>query len=167
MEIERRAYPIKVYTATHEVRGIHKPIGNLLTAINNEGICFEMTDVTYTPLSPNAALRPISVPQAILHKDEILFIAFEEESVAEDLTMLKRVERLIIYTASFVLRGDMHLGAEDQVRDLLDSIRGRFQPLTEATVFPVVETQTRVEPDYDLVLLNTTRIQLYHPENAE
>ncbi len=167
MEIERRAYPIKVYTATHEVKGIHTPIGNFLTAINNEGVCFEMTDVTYTPLSPNAALRPISVPQAILHKDEILFIAFEEEGVAEDLTMLKRVDRLIVYTASFVLRGEMHLGAEDQVRDLLDTIRGRFQPLTEATIFPVVETQVSVASDYDLLLLNSTNIQLYHPENAE
>jgi hypothetical protein len=156
-----------VYTATHEVRGIHTPIGNLLTAINNEGVCFEMTDVTYTPLSPNAALRPISVPQAILHKDEILFIAFEEEGVAEDLTMLKRVDRLIIYTASFVLRGEMHLGAEDQIRDMLDTIRGRFQPLTVATVFPVVETQIRVASEYDMVLLNTTSIQLYHPVGAE
>lgn len=167
MEIERRAYPIKVYTATHEVRGIHTPIGNLLTAINNEGVCFEITDATYTPLAPNAALRPISVPQAILHKDEILFIAFDEEGVAEDLTMLKRVDRLIIYTASFVLRGEIHLGAEDQIRDMLDTMRGRFQPLTETTVFPVVETQIRVDPNYDLVLLNTTSIQLYHPESAE
>jgi hypothetical protein len=167
MEIERRAYPVKVYTATHEVRGIHTPIGNLLTAINNEGVCFEMTDVTYTPLAPNAVLRPISVPQAVLHQDEILFIAFEEEGIAEDLTMLKRVDRLIIYTASFVLRGEMHLGAEDQIRDMLDTIRGRFQPLTEATIFPVVETQVRVSPDCDLVLLNTTSIQFYHPENAE
>ena len=50
---------------------------------------------------------------------------------------------------------------------MLDTIRGRFQPLTEATIFPVVETQVRVSPDCDLVLLNTTSIQFYHPENAE
>ena len=166
MEIERRSYPVKIYTATHEIKGIHTPIGNLLTAINNEGVCLEVTEATFTPLAPGAALRPIQVPQVIVNQDEILFIAFGEEDVAEGLTMLKRVERVIAYTASFVLRGDLHLGAEDQVNDLLDTLRGRFQPLTEAKVFPVIETQVSVTADHTLVLLNTTNIQLYHPESA-
>lgn len=165
MEITRRSYPVQVFTATHQAEGLYQPIGNMMTIVNDqEVICFELRDATLTPLAAGAALRPIAVPRLVVNKKDILFVAMMDDTLRKELNMLRRVERIIAYLPSFVLRGEFHLGAEQQLSDMLDTLPGVFQPITAATLFPLIETPVRVQRDHDLVVLNTRAIQFYHAE---
>ena len=94
----------------------------------------------------------------------MLFVYFKEEKVADELRMLRRTEPAILYTASFALRGDIHLGAEQQFRDMFDTMRGHFQALTDVTIFPLVETKVTVPRQARLIMFDITSVVLYHPE---
>jgi hypothetical protein len=167
MEIRRRSYPVELFTATHRVFGVYDPIGSFLIAANApDTICFSLADATFAPLQPDAPLRPIHVPRLTVNKAQILFITFGDDTVREESSILRRVERAIVYMPGFVLRGGFHLGAEDQIADFLDRLRGDFQPLSEVTIFPLNEVDGGIEREHDLVMVNIRAIQHYHPETT-
>ena len=168
MEITRRSYPVQVLTSTHEITGNYQPIGQFMNAINNPAsTCFPLDGATYLPLAPGVTLRSISVPQLTVIKPDIQFICFQDDTLQNELHMLQRVARMIVYTPAFALRGEVHLGAEDQLHDMLDTLRGQFQPLTDATIFPLHETRASVKRQQALIVVNTRAIQLYHPDHSD
>lgn len=165
MVVTRRWYRVEVFTSTFSLQGTYAPVGRLLDALNREGnVSFSMSDVSFTPLAPNASLRTISVPSLTLNKQEILFFGFEEGASIEELMLRRRVERAILYLPHFVVRGELHLGTEDRFHDVLDAWRGQFQPVTSATLYPLDEIRGSVRKAHDLIIVNTSAIQLYHPE---
>ena len=165
MEIPKRLYPVRVYTATHAIEGMHQPAGSFMNAINEaDNVCFAVNDATFQPLSAQSMLRPATVPEAVVNKHDILFICFSDDTLQNELNMLRRVERVIAYTPAFALRGDFHLGAEAQTRDMVDTFRGQFQPLTDVTIFPLIETNVSIPRNESMVIVNTLAIPLYHPE---
>jgi hypothetical protein len=165
MDIARRAYAIELYTMVYKVEGVFQPLGDLLEDINSpERACFYMSDLTFTPLDPGSRLPPLSVPEAGFSKRDVLLVCFKDENVVDELHLLRRVERLIVYTPAFALRGNMHLGVEQHIRDMLDTMRGRFQPMTEVTLFPLIDTQVDIPRAQSILLLNTDLVQVYYPE---
>jgi hypothetical protein len=167
MQVVRRAYPVEVYTATHHIVGTYDPIGSITTAINTPGTtCFPVADATFAPLVPGSPLRPISVPRLTVNKAQILFVAFLDDTAAEDMTLFPRAERIIVYMPGFVLRGEFHLGAEDQVSDFADVVRGSFQPMTDVTIVPLCEIQANLRAEHDLLMVNIRAMQHYHVEDA-
>jgi hypothetical protein len=168
MEITRRSYPVQVITTTHAITGIYQPIGNFMVAINNpDSTCLPLSEATFTPLATGAPLRSITVPEATVNKRDILFVCFPDDTVQRELNMFKRVARLIAYTPAFVLRAEFHLGAEDQVGEMLDTLRGQFQPLTDVTIFPLLELQVSLDRQHDLVVINSQAITIYHAETTQ
>jgi hypothetical protein len=166
MVVTRRWYRVEVLTRTYRLQGTYAPIGRMLDALNRqENVSFVMSDVSFTPLSPSASLRTISVPALTLSKNEILLFTFEERAAPEELMMRKRTERAIVYLPHFVVRGDFHLGTEDRFHDVLDAWRGQFQPITSATLYPLDEMRGALRKTHDLIILNTSAIQHYHPES--
>jgi hypothetical protein len=165
MVVTRRWYRVEVVTGTYSLQGTYAPVGRLLDGLNREGnASFVMSDVSFTPLAPDASLRTINVPAVTLNKNEILFFTFEEGGAVEELMLRKRVERAIVYLPHFVVRGEFHLGTEDRFHDVLDAWRGQFQPITSATLYPLDEMRGNARTAYDLIIVNTSAIQLYHPE---
>ena len=165
MEIPKRLYPVKVFTATHAIEGVHQPMGSFMIALNDmDNVCFAVNEATFTPLAVQTVLRPVSVPEAVANKNDILFICMLDDTLQSELTLLKRVAQIISYTPAFALRGDFHLGAEAQTRDMLDTFRGQFQPVTDVTIFPLIETRVPIERQQSMVVVNTHAIQLYHPQ---
>ena len=165
MEIPKRLYPVQVYTATHVIEGEHQPVGSFMNAINEaDNVCFAVNEATFTPLAAQTMLRPVSVPEVVVNKHNILFICLLDDTLQGELNMLKRVQRVIAYTSAFALRGDFHLGAEAQTRDMVDTFRGEFQPLTDVTIFPLIETRVNIVREQSMVIVNALAIQIYHPE---
>jgi hypothetical protein len=165
MEITRRSYPVDLYTAAFKVEGIYQPIGNLLDDMNRTDIkCIPLSDATFTALDPRSPLRSVSVPQVVVSKEDLLFLCFKDENTVDEFRMLPRAERIISYTSAFALRGDFHLGAEQQVRDMLDTMRGRFQPVTDVTVFPLFETKVTIPRERRLAVLDIQAVQMYHAQ---
>jgi hypothetical protein len=167
MEITRRSYLVDLFTATHKIEGVFQPVGDILISLNNaEQAYVPLSEATFTPLDPESPLRPASVPQVVVSKEDLIFACLRDEDVVEEIRMLRRVERIIVYTAAFALRGEFHLGVEQRIPDMLDTMRGHLQPITDVTVFPLIQTKVAIPRKQRLVLLNTHAVQMYHPETT-
>jgi hypothetical protein len=167
MEIARRSLTVALFTSTRRIEGIYQPIGEILTDLNTtERRCVPISNARIAPLDPGSTLRPMSLPQAIVPKEDILFFSFKDQSIVDELRLFPRPEKVVIYTPTFALRGVVHLGMEQPVQDMLDTMRGRFHPLTDVTIFPLLKTRAAAPRAQKLVLLNVDAVQLYHPDIA-
>ncbi len=165
MDIPRRSYQVDILTATYKVEGSLRPIGSLMNALNDPELGFlYMAEATISPLAAHPALRPVVVPEVVVNKSDLLFIHFLDDSINEELRMFKRTERAVVYTQSFALRGDFHLGAEQQFRDMLDTMKGDFQPMTDVSIFPLFQTRVSVPRESDLILINIKAVKMYYSE---
>jgi hypothetical protein len=168
MELIRQAYPAKMFTATRVFEGVYQPMGALLSDINDpDKGDFYLADATFTSLAQGSKFPPVSVPEVVVRKHDVIFFYFEDESADEQFRLLAREEEVVVYTAAFALRGSFHLGAEQRVRDMFDTMRGDFQPMTGVTIFPLVQPRTAISRECRMILINVKNIQLYHPVVAE
>ncbi len=164
MEMIRQEYTVTMFTATRKFEGIFHPMGALFEDINDpEKGDFYLTEVTFSPLSPGSRFGLISMPEVVVRKHNVIFFYFRDKSAHEKLRLLTRTERIAVYTETFALQGDFHLGAEQKYRDMFDTMRGDFQPMTDVTLFPLLQTQVPLVREHDMILINTQNMYFYHP----
>jgi hypothetical protein len=163
----RKSYPVEIFTSSFKVEGQLEPIGRLLNALNNpEGASILIRQATVSSLSASGPLSSFALEEIVLSKDDIFFISLTDEKDHSALSLLKRVEREIVYLPLFVIRADFHLGGETRFRDMLDTLPGTFLPITDAAIFPLFAPQVAVPSHRDLLLINKKQITLYHAEQS-
>ncbi len=164
MEFVRQSYPMELFSATRRFEGIYEPTGALFDDVNNPSKGdFALSKATCTVLSPDSLLSPVSLPEVVVRKHDVIFFYFKDESAHDKFRLLARTEKIVVYTATFALRGDFHLGVEQRVRDMFDTMRGDFQPMTDVTIFPLIKTQVPIPRQLKMAFINIKNIQLYHP----
>ncbi len=161
----RRSYPVEIFTTSFKIEGQLEPIGHLMDALNDpERDSMLIRQATVSPLSSGGPLSSLALEEMVLSKSDALFIYLADEQDRSALSLLKRVERVIVYLPLFVIRADFHLGGETRVRDMLDSLTGTFLPITDVAIFPLFAPQVAVPTRRDLLLINKKQITFYHAE---
>lgn len=164
MEFVRQSYPMEFFSAARRFEGIYEPMGALLDDINSASKGdFFLSKATSTMLSPDSLLSPVSLPEVIIRKQDVVFFYFKDESAHDKFRLLTRTEKIVVYTATFALRGNFHLGVEQRVRDMFDTMRGDFQPMTDITIFPLIKTHVSIPRQLKMAFINIKNIQMYHP----
>ena len=74
---------------------------------------------------------------------------------------------MTIYTSSFAIQGEFHLGGEMRVRDFLDGLVAEFVPVTNAKLFPLVPPKANIATNHPFVIINTNFNTMYHSEDTE
>lgn len=167
MVISRLSYEVMLLTSSRRIDGWYQPIGEILIDLNNlERETITVSTARLAPLEPASLLRPMSLPEAFVRKDDVLFILFKDQSVGDHMRTLPRPERLVVYTPAYALRGVFHLGMEQPMYDMMDTTRRVFVPVTEVTLFPLIKTRVAAPREQRLVILNLRAVQLYHAEIA-
>ena len=168
MEMVQQAYPVKLFTTTREFEGAYLPVGAPSGDINDpERGGLHLTDTTFTALAQDSKFPPVSVPEIVVSKSDTIFFYFEDESTNEQFRLLARTERVVVYTAICALRGTFHLGVDQRLRTMLDTMRGDFQPMTDVTIFPLLQTRVAIPREKKMILINIKNIELYHPIATE
>jgi hypothetical protein len=168
MEIARQVYPIELYTHTRQFAGTFEPVGALMNDINDpEKGDFSLAEATFTSLDPASQLGTVAVPQVIVRKHDVIFFYFRDKSAHEKFRLMTRTEQIIVHTATFAIKGDFHLGAEQNVRDMFDTMRGDFQAMTDVTIFPLIECKLAIPHEIDLIMVNSENILFYYPATQE
>jgi len=164
MDIRRPKYPVELFTHSRHFIGTFEPLGALLDDINdpNRGD-FYLTQATFTPLDPASPFKPVSMPEVVVRKHDVIFLFFKDKSAHTTFRLLTRTEQVIVYTTLFAAKGEFHLGAEQRVRDMFDTMRGDYQAMTDVTIFPLIPTRVAMPREVDLILINTKNILFYHP----
>lgn len=168
MEMIRQSYPVELFTRTRHFLGTFEPMGALLDDINdpNKGDLY-LTQATFAPLEPGSQFGAVTVPEAVVRKHDVLFFYFKDKSAHDKFRLLARTERVVVYTVAMAIKGDFHLGAEQRLRDMFDTMRGDFQAMTNVTIFPLIKTQVAIPRQVDMILINNKNVLLYHPATLE
>ncbi len=163
----RRLYPSEIYTTSSRIDGQIEPLGELLSVINDDRKNYLLVHEAVTaPLLAASPLGTISAKEAILNKNDIVFFSLLSEENRAAVRLLQTVERLIVYTPSFVIRANFHLGGEMRVRDLFDTLTTTFVPVTEAQIFPLFTPKATITPTAEMLIVNKHFISFYHAEQA-
>jgi hypothetical protein len=161
----RKSYPVEIFTNSFKVEGQLEPVGRLLDALNNpERGSMLIREGIVSSLSASDPLSSFALEEMVLGKKDALFIYLTDEEDRSALSLLKRVERMIVYLPLFVIRADFHLGGETRFRDMLDTLPGTFLPITDVAIFPLFTPQVSIPSHRDLLLINKEQITLYHAE---
>jgi hypothetical protein len=163
----RRLYRSEIYTTSCRVDGAIDPLGELISVINDDRKNYLLVhEANTTPLFATSPLGTITTKEALLNKNDIVFLNLLSEEDRTTIRLLQTIERLIIYTPDFVIRANFHLGGEMRVRDLFDTLTTTFVPATEAQIFPLFAPKANITPTAEMLIVNKHFINLYHPEQA-
>ncbi len=156
-------YPVKVLTPAFLIHGQVEPKGTLLNYLNdrdNETVPFY--EVTLYDLS--GKLKPTPHSMVVIRKVDICGLYLDDAKGRGDIQLLKRAEKVILHLPHLVCRGEIHLGSEARLQDLLDTMIGQFIALTGASVFPTIALPAEFPHQPELLLLHKDAVQAYYPE---
>lgn len=163
----RKSYPVEVFTKSFKVEGQLEPVGRLIDALNDPGKdSMLMRQGTVSSYSAGGPVSSFTLEEIVLSKSDTFFIHLADEEDRSELSLLKRVERVIVYLPLFVIRADFHLGSETRFRDMIDTLPGTFLPITDVAIFPLFAPRLAVPSHRDLLLINKKQITLYHAEKS-
>ena len=161
----RRVCRAEVYATQFLFTGEIIPRGKLLDDLNSadRGYVF-IRPASIAPLTPDCVLGSFSRDEIIVDKRDIVAVYLADEADRAEIGLLRKEERVIVYTATFILRATFHLGGEMRIRDMFDVITTTFVPISDVSLFPLHPLKSQIPRHRDLLLLNKSQVIFYHPE---
>jgi len=156
-------HEVQILTIHFQLSGQLEAVGPVDYFINDPNRdCLALYDVRLVPLTPGGPLKPLSRPHVVVLKPRIVFLYLGSAEARTSIRTLARRELLVAYTPLAVCRGYFHMPAEANVNDFLGVTPGDLLPVTEASVFPLIELPDPFPAKADLLLVGRAYIQLYH-----
>jgi len=105
--------------------------------------------------------------ELIINKRHVVCVALLDQAYYEGIRLAPNIHVLTVYTPSFVIQGEFHLGGEMRVRDFIDSLTLDFTPVTNAKFFPSVSTKASFAPSCPFIIINKNMMAFYHSHGEE
>ncbi len=152
---------VSVLTAIFQIRGKLRILGDLATFLNNEQL------TTLSVYGANVLGVSISNPAAQMTQAEMIMNKRSAHLIAVEgtppsVTLLPRIESLVMYTSQFALMGKFHLGADARVTDFAEISLSQYIPVTEVRIFPLFQARPGVINAASLAFIHKTAILTYH-----
>ena len=154
----------QILTGSFQYGGQIESVGPIFEYINNTNRhSLSLHDVHLAPLTPGSPMKGLSRPHVIVRRNRVVFIYFAEKETRDNIRVLKRTETLVAYTSVAVCRGHFHMAQEANLGDFLDATQEALIPVSDATVFPLIEYPAPFPQQLDRVLIGRDQILSYHP----
>ena len=168
MMLNKRLFRCEIYTESFRIEGKLEPMGEIVTALGDKRrSCMPVYDAIMTPISAHNPLNPITIPQLVINKNNVVFVSLLDPADYEDVRLAPNVVVMTVYAGPFAIRGEFHLGGEMRVRDFVDTLTLDYTPITNVRFFPLVPTKASFTPSCPFVVLNKNLISAYCGEEAE
>jgi hypothetical protein len=163
--ISQRLYRVECYTPTLRIEGKLEPMGDFVNAFNDPRRGYlPIHEATVTALSAGNPLGSISVPTFTLNKKEAVMVAVMDKADYEGIRLLSNTAWMTVYTETYAIRAEFHMGGEMRERDLLDAVTNDFVPVTKARLFPLLPSRVASPPTWEFAVLNRVHVIGYHGE---
>jgi hypothetical protein len=141
-----------------------KCVGNLDIYFNNEEYNYiTVLDTVARPWSQSNPLKPIGYPEGYLKIEDMILVYPMDPAAQAKIQLMPKAQRTIFYLGTFVVQGNLTMGAEMGLAEVMDTLAKRFLVLTEASFYPMFPATTAMPEVMPVVLLNRARISQYHP----
>lgn len=163
---------VEVYTDTLKIIGALDiyPARRVSDVLNQREHSFLfLEEASFVVLGKPETSGTTKVGSIVVNKDEIIFVSVlqEDEVVGTPVwrafhRIKKRPCQVVIGTASFLIRGCIHLGKGVCLREALPIINQRFIAVTDAHIVPLVAKAKPIQKQ--LVIVNKDKISVFQPE---
>ena len=161
--IELPVYNTETITRDYRLRGGFRPVGPMLDYVNDPTRRYaHFVNVSLAAFAAENPLGKRKMAEMMVQKQEIVAISILDQEGVDAAQLLTSKKKLIVYTPRFVIKGDFHMGADEQPMDVLSSGRFDFIGVTDSTLYPLQTVQHGPRIMSSLMLLNRHNVLFYH-----
>jgi hypothetical protein len=158
------SFTIRVYTPAYLLTGQSESTNSFLGWLNNTAKqTLELANVDGLCLDPDALLVHFAQPCIVLPKVQIVAIELVSPEALASLSVGDRAERVVLYTARFVIQANLHPPGEMPVTNYFNIMSGSYFPVTHAQLHPIVPTRKLPADCAFLMVVNRCHVDFYHP----
>lgn len=140
-----------------------KCVGNLDVYFNNEEYNYiTVLDTVARPWYQSNPVKPIGYSEGYLKIEDMILIYPMDPEAQSKIQLMPKAERVIFYLGPFVVQGNLTMGADMGLAEVMDTLAKRFLALTEASFYPMFPATTAMPAVMPVVLLNRAKISQYH-----
>jgi hypothetical protein len=152
---------VAVLTSIFQIRGKLHILGDLATFLNDEQrTTMSVYDTNVLGVSASNPAAQMTQSEMIMNKRSAHLIAIE--GTPPSVTLLPRIESLVMYTSQFAFMGKFHLGTDARVTDFAETSLSQYIPVTEVRIFPLFQARPGVINAASLAFIHKTAILTYH-----
>ncbi len=156
-------HPVRILTADFLFIGLLETVGPADTYINDPSRdSLSLHEAQVYPVRPGTPLASMQRPYVVVLRSNIILMYFDDADTRRSISMLTRKELLVSYTPVAVCRGYFHMPAEAKLGDFLGVVPTILLPVTETSIFPLVDMHGKFPTQSDLVLMGKQYINFYH-----
>lgn len=161
-QIQAQAVPVEVLTATFQIGGKLSPVGGFGMFLNDTmRTTFSIMDAQVTPLPPGWRAGGFSQAELIIPKESVQVMLVGDLDVSS-LNLLPKKEKLAMYTDTFVVSGNVHMGQDERYEGVFHGSGGPFFGVTDAEVYSVRQVKTEIAGAAPIVFVQRNHIDIYH-----
>jgi hypothetical protein len=140
-----------------------RAVGVLDTSLNNEDYNYvTVVEAVATPWLQTNPIKPIGYPEGYLKISDIVMVYPLESDVQQRIQLMPHSQRGVFYLGSFIIQGNLSVGADMGLSEAMESLLKRFLVATEVSLFPMFPANTALPDQMPVVLLNRAKIYQYH-----
>jgi hypothetical protein len=161
--MEIRRFAVEVFGQAMLMHGLAESARRLTDYINEPTPYLHLTEVSTFPYSADSVVGLEKQHRGLVNKASIVMVAEIEVEAAPtpaavEMRVAKSAHRILVYTSQFAINADIHLTPGVEMTNFLAISPGRFVPVTNATVMPMLGGTQLTDFRRPFLLINRDQI---------
>jgi hypothetical protein len=153
----------KIVLAKFLVEGIIKAVGNIDNTLNDERYNFvNIENPVTTPWHQNSPVKSIRVTQSTIKIHDMILIYPPNPADQAEVPRMPSSQRGIVYVEDFVIYGDVLMGEDMDLTNVVEGVTKRFLTVANATIFPLFPATASIPEVMPLALVNRDKVYQLH-----
>ena len=153
----------KIVLAQFLVEGVIKAVGNIDNTLNDERYNFvNVENPVTTPWHQSSPINAIRVAQSTVKIHDMILIYPTDPADRAEIPRMPGSSRGIIYAGEFVIYGDIMMGADMNLTNVVEGINKRFLTLMDVTIFPLFPANMSIPEVMPMALVNREMVYQLH-----
>ncbi len=167
MQVILTAHNVEIFTANYHLSGELHMRGAPGIFLNDALYpVFTLVGGVIHPLAQGTQIGAMNVTRFYVPKQSIEVVGLPEIDMAE-VQLMSSTRRLIVFTETYVVRGDFHTGPETASGDVFHVTSGPFFPATNVEIHAVRPTPTDVRRKMPLVYVYRDAVQVLYSQDEQ
>jgi len=162
MELKLDTIDVEITTPDFTVNGGFKPIGELMTYLNDKRYTFfSLIDAEMRPQETGYQVKNIPQPIFNINRNAIIYFAVKNAEYLSKIQIMQAKREIVVYTNSLAIRGNFHVNPDARDTDLFDETRD-FYAITDASIYPLRSMANPPVRKVPFIGINWHHVTAYH-----
>ncbi len=154
---------VVVLTSGFQIRGNLHVLGVMQTFLNDDQKpTLSIFGADALGIDPGNPAAHLTQPEIVVNKRAAQIIALTAAPPPGAITLLAKIENLVLYTDVFAIAGKFHMGPDAHLADFAESSLQQFIVASEVKIYPLFQPRPGFHSAAPIVLIHKSAIRMYH-----